>query len=89
MKGNHSPAEKKARATRMVRAMKRPREGTNVPYQSKAQVRFMHAVHPKVAAEWDAKYGVPENLSEHAKKPSKAAAAKAALRSHQARRDKK
>lgn len=88
MKGNYSPAEKVARATRMVQAMKRPREGTDVPYQSKAQVRYMHAVHPKVAAEWDKKYGVPESLPEHAKKSGKAAAAKAALRSHKARRDK-
>lgn len=35
-----------------------------MPYESKAQVRMMHARHPKIAAEWDKKYGVPKNLPE-------------------------
>jgi hypothetical protein len=33
-----------------------------MPYKSKAQVRFMHARHPKIAARWDKKYGVPKGL---------------------------
>lgn len=35
-----------------------------MPYQSKAQVRFMHARHPEVAKRWDAKYGVSKDLPE-------------------------
>ncbi len=37
-----------------------------MPYKSKRQVAFMHFKHPKIAAEWDKKYGVPANLPEHA-----------------------
>lgn len=28
-----------------------------MPYVSDRQRRFMHAVHPKIAARWDRKYG--------------------------------
>lgn len=39
-----------------------------MPYQSKAQMRLMHAKHPKIAAEWDKKYPAPKNLPERASK---------------------
>lgn len=89
MKGNHTPAEKMARATHMVRAMKRPaaKEAPAMPYASKAQVGFMHANHPQVAAQWDKQYGVPKNLPEHAgKAKGKAEAAKRALAAATARK---
>lgn len=35
-----------------------------MPYKSKAQMRYMHAKHPKIAKEWDDKYGVPKKLPE-------------------------
>lgn len=35
-----------------------------MPYRSKAQLRYMHAKHPKIAKEWDKEYGVPKNLPE-------------------------
>jgi hypothetical protein len=28
-----------------------------VPYRSTSQRKFMHAVHPDIAAKWDKKYG--------------------------------
>jgi hypothetical protein len=42
-----------------------------MPYKSKAQVGYMHAKHPGVAAKWDKKYGVPKGLPKHAKKRKK------------------
>jgi hypothetical protein len=39
-----------------------------MPYKSKAQMRYMHAKHPKIAAEWDKKYGVPKKLPRRVKK---------------------
>jgi hypothetical protein len=41
-----------------------------MPYKSKAQMRFMHAKHPKIAKEWDARYaGIDaKNLPQHVKK---------------------
>ena len=39
-----------------------------MPYQSKAQARYMHARHPKIAARWDREYGVGKNLPERARK---------------------
>lgn len=36
-----------------------------MPYQSKAQVGFMHAKHPGIAKRWDETYGVPKNLPSH------------------------
>ena len=83
MKGNHTPAEKLARAAHMVRAMKRSatKEAPAMPYASKAQVGFMHANHPQIAARWDKQYGVPKVLPEHVsgKGKGKADAAKRAL----------
>jgi len=38
-----------------------------MPYKSKAQLRFMHARHPKIAARWDKEYGVSRNLPERVK----------------------
>ena len=35
-----------------------------MPYASKAQVGYMHAKHPRIAARWDEKYGVPKDLPE-------------------------
>lgn len=35
-----------------------------MPYKSKAQIRYMHAVHPKIAKKWDKKYDVPSDLVE-------------------------
>ena len=89
MKGNHTPAEKLARAAHMVRAMKRPatKEAPAMPYASKAQVGFMHANHPQIAARWDKQYGVAKNLPEHAGKgKGKAEAAKRALAAATARK---
>lgn len=42
-----------------------------MPYKSKAQVRALHAKDPKLAAEWDKKYGVSKNLPEKVKKKKK------------------
>lgn len=36
-----------------------------MPYQSKAQVRYMHAKHPEIAKRWDGKYGVSKSLPKH------------------------
>lgn len=36
-----------------------------MPYKSKAQIRFMHAVHPDIAARWDKTYTHSNNLPEH------------------------
>jgi len=36
-----------------------------MPYQSKAQVGFMHAKHPQIAERWDKTYGVPKDLPYH------------------------
>jgi hypothetical protein len=36
-----------------------------VPFRSKAQQRFMFAVHPAIAHRWAATYGVSKNLPEH------------------------
>lgn len=33
-----------------------------MPFQSKAQQRFMYAKHPEIAARWEDKYGIPKNL---------------------------
>lgn len=85
MKGNYTPAEKLARAAQMVRAMKRPREGKDMPFASKAQQRYMFKFHPRIAKRWADEYGIPDNLPEHAAKSTKAAAAQAALRSHKGR----
>lgn len=34
-------------------------------YRSKAQLRYMHAVHPGIARRWDQTYGSPGKLPEH------------------------
>jgi len=39
-----------------------------VPYKSKAQVAYMHIHHPRIAARWDRKYGVPQKLPKRRKK---------------------
>lgn len=39
-----------------------------MPYRSKNQIKFMHAVHPEIAAEWDEKYSVPRDLPTKVKK---------------------
>ena len=38
-----------------------------MPYQSKAQVGYLHVHEPEVAARWDKKYGVSKNLPYHKK----------------------
>jgi hypothetical protein len=40
-------------------------------YASKAQARFMHAVHPGIAKRWDAKYGGYKNKPEYVSKKKK------------------
>ena len=42
-----------------------------MPYKSKAQVRYMHARHPRIARRWDKEYGVPKGLPRHAKRKKK------------------
>lgn len=41
-----------------------------MPYKSHAEVGWMHANKPEIAARWDKKYGVPKGLPEHVKKPT-------------------
>jgi len=36
-----------------------------MPFRSKAQQRFMFAVHPAIAHRWAREYGVPKNLPQH------------------------
>ena len=36
-----------------------------MPFQSKAQQRFLFAVHPDIAHRWAREYGVPKNLPQH------------------------
>lgn len=36
-----------------------------MPFQSKAQMRFMFAKHPDIAKRWARTYGVPKNMPEH------------------------
>jgi len=36
-----------------------------MPFQSKAQQRFLYAKKPKIASRWERKYGVPKKLPEH------------------------
>ena len=36
-----------------------------MPYKSKAQLGFMHAKHPAIAARWDKEYGVSKGMPEH------------------------
>jgi hypothetical protein len=48
-----------------------------MPYKSMAQMRYMHARQPEIAARWDRKYGDPRKLPEYmrrrrARKPRKA-----------------
>ena len=38
-----------------------------MPYKSAAQSRFLHAVHPKIAAKWDREYPNQKNLPERKK----------------------
>lgn len=40
-----------------------------MPFQSKAQQRFMYLKHPKIAKEWQVKYGQTKNLPEKKKSP--------------------
>ena len=40
-----------------------------MPFQSKAQRRYMHAKHPEIANRWEREYKTPKNLPDH--KPSK------------------
>lgn len=35
-----------------------------MPYESKAQMRFMHAKHPEIAKRWDKKYDTPDDIPE-------------------------
>ena len=41
-----------------------------MPYRSAAQRRFLHAVHPRLAAKWDKKYSssAKAKLPQHVKK---------------------
>ena len=41
-----------------------------MPFESKAQARFMFAVHPKIAKEFAAKTANMKGLPEHVKKPA-------------------
>jgi len=36
-----------------------------LPFRSKAQQRFMFAVHPEIAHRWAREYGVPKSLPQH------------------------
>ena len=36
-----------------------------MPFQSKAQMKYMFAKHPKIAKRWADKYGVPKNMPMH------------------------
>lgn len=42
-----------------------------MPYKSKQQIKYMHAVHPEIAARWDKKYKVPKVLPVRVKKNKK------------------
>ena len=42
-----------------------------MPYQSEAQMRYMHAKHPKIAKRWDKKYGSNPTNTEKAKRALK------------------
>ena len=33
-----------------------------MPFQSKAQIGFMFAQHPKIAKRWSKEYGTPKNM---------------------------
>ena len=41
-----------------------------MPFQSKAQVRYMYAKHPQVAKRWEDKYGISKHIPEHKGKVS-------------------
>jgi hypothetical protein len=43
-----------------------------MPFKSKAQMRYMFAKHPKIAAKWEGKYGISKGLPQHVKKTKKA-----------------
>jgi hypothetical protein len=38
-----------------------------MPFRSKSQQRWMYANRPEMAAKWEDKYGIPNNLPEHKK----------------------
>ena len=42
-----------------------------MPFASKVQERFLYAKKPKLAKEWQEKYGQPKNLNERVKKAMK------------------
>ena len=39
-----------------------------MPFRSKAQQRFLFAVHPEIAKRWAKEFGVGKNLPQHVKK---------------------
>lgn len=39
-----------------------------MPFKSKAQMRYLFAVHPTVAKKWAKKYGVGKNLPQHVRR---------------------
>ena len=45
-----------------------------MPFKSKAQRRYLHSQHPKLAAEWEKKYPVKGKLPEHVRSAPKALA---------------
>jgi len=42
-----------------------------MPYKSKAQSRYMHSKHPKIAKKWDKEGYTTKGLPEHKKKRRK------------------
>ena len=36
-----------------------------MPFQSKAQMRFLYSKHPEIAKRWAKEYGVSKDLPEH------------------------
>jgi len=42
-----------------------------MPFKSKAQMRYMFAKHPDIAARWEDKYGISKNMPQHIKKSKK------------------
>jgi hypothetical protein len=42
-----------------------------MPFQSRAQMRYMFARHPEIAKRWAKEYGVPKGLRERVRKLKK------------------
>lgn len=51
----------------------RPRtsRGSEVPFKSQAQRRFMHAQHPRIADKWEREGGTPKKIPKRVKAPKK------------------